>query len=212
MRKQLLILVSGLCLVGMTLPALAEAPMSPKAQLAADSKKALARYTDDKKLCNDEATSSARLQCRRDARAEYDTAIAAAKAQLATSASVKETRTTHGAKPMPLCADCGKVAAVTLTKKAGESSPVGLIAGGVAGAVLGHQVGGGMGKDLATIAGAVGGAYAGRKIEENVKTKNVWTVSVHYANGAKGSFEFEQDPGLKVGDAVRNSGNTLVRD
>jgi uncharacterized protein YcfJ len=212
MRKQFLSLVSGLCLVGMTLPALAEAPMSPKAQLAADSKKALARYSDDKKLCNDEATSSARLQCRRDAKAEYDTAIASAKAQSATSASMKEPKAVYGAKPMPLCADCGKVTSVIQTEKAGESSPLGLIAGGVAGAVLGHQVGGGMGKDLATIAGAVGGAYAGRKIEEKVKTKPVWTVSVHYANGGSGSFEFEQDPGLKVGDAVKNSGNSIVRD
>jgi outer membrane lipoprotein SlyB len=211
MKKQLLTLVSSLCLVGMALPALAETPLTPKAQLAVDSKKAMTRYTDDKKLCNDEATSSARLQCRRDAKGEYDKAIAAAKAQMATStASLKSAKA--GTTVKPVCADCGKVSAVTQTEKAGESSPIGLIAGGAAGALLGHQVGSGTGKDLATIAGAVGGAYAGKKIEEKVKTKKVWAVSVNYDNGSKGSFEFEQDPGLKVGDAVKKSGTTLVRD
>ena len=210
MKNQLLMLVSSLCLAGMTVPALAQAPITPKAQLAADSKKALARYNDDKKLCNDEATSNARLQCRRDAKAEYDKAIAAAKAHSAAPAQVKEVKPGNGSKAV--CADCGKVAAVTVTEKEGESSPLGLIAGGVAGAVLGHQVGGGMGKDLATIAGAAGGAYAGKKIEEQVKTKKIWVVSVHYANGTKGSFDFEQDPGLKAGDSVKNSGSTIVRD
>ena len=213
MKKQILILVGSLCLAGMTLPALAETPLTPKAQLAADSKKALSRYNEDKKLCNDEAASNARLQCRRDAKAEYDKAIVAAKAQMTAAtkaAPVKAVKAANGAAPV--CADCGKVVAVTVTEKERESSPLGLIAGGVAGAVLGHQVGSGMGKDLATIAGAAGGAYAGKKIEEKVKTKKIWVVSVHYANGTKGSFDFEQDPGLKAGDSVKNSGSTIVRD
>lgn len=206
MKKQLLMWISGLCLLGVTLPALAETALSPKAQLAADSKKATARYTEDKMLCNDDTTSSARLQCRRDAKAEYDKSMAAAKAQMAAATQVKPV---NGAAPV--CPDCAKVTAVTQHEKTGESSPLGLIAGGAAGAVLGHQVGGGLGKDLATIAGAVGGAYAGKKIEEKVKSKSIWSVSVQYGNGAKGSFDFEQDPGLKVGDAVKKSGNTLVR-
>jgi outer membrane lipoprotein SlyB len=212
MKKQLLMWVGSLCLAGMTLPALAETPLTPKAQWAADSKKALARYNDDKKLCNDESTSNARLQCRRDAKTEYDKAIAAAKAQMTASAKaapVKAAKVVNGTAPV--CADCGKVVAVTMTEKEGESSPVGLIAGGVAGAVLGHQVGSGTGKDLATIAGAVGGAYAGKKIEEKVKTHKVWAVSVHYANGTKNTFNFDQEPGLKVGDSVKNSGNSVVR-
>jgi uncharacterized protein YcfJ len=88
---------------------------------------------------------------------------------------------------------------------------VGLIAGGVAGAVLGRQVGGGLGKDLATIAGAAGGAYAGKKIQENMNTSRVWTVSVTYTNGHTANFDFAQDPGLAVGDAVKNSNNTVVK-
>jgi outer membrane lipoprotein SlyB len=72
-------------------------------------------------------------------------------------------------------------------------------------------VGGGFGKDLATVAGAAGGAYAGKKIQENMNTTKVWQVSVTYTNGNTGKFDFANDPGLKVGEAVKKSGNTLVR-
>jgi outer membrane lipoprotein SlyB len=107
--------------------------------------------------------------------------------------------------------DCGKVIAVAVTEKAGEGGPLGLIAGGAAGALLGHQIGGGTGKDLATIAGAVGGAYAGKKIEERAKTHTVWNVSVQFEDGSKRSYEFAQEPGYRVGDAVKRSGDTISR-
>lgn len=205
MKNPFLLLTTGLLLSGLASTALAETTMTPKARYAADSKQAAARYAADKKLCNDETSSSARLQCRRDAQAEYNKAISAAKARLGTVA----------AKPTPanqaLCAGCGKVVAVNLHEKEGEGGALGIIAGGATGAILGHQVGGGMGKDLATIAGAVGGAYAGKKIEEKVKTSKVWAVSVRYDDGRTHSFEFAQDPDLKVGDTVRNSGNSIVR-
>lgn len=157
-----------------------------------------ARYEADKKLCADEASSEARLQCRRDAQAVYEKALAASK-------PVKTSSRTA------VCNNCGRVAAIKVVEKAGDSGPVGLIAGGVAGAVLGHQVGAGLGKDLATLAGAAGGAYAGKKIEEKMNTRKVWTVSVRYNNGTTAEFDYEQDPGYKSGDAVRKSGNTLVR-
>jgi len=181
-------------------------PLSPKAQLAADTKTAGARYEDDKRLCEDETSSSARLQCRRDAKAEYDSAIAAAKARMTAAA----------AAPVPApaqvaCEGCGKVTAVTVKEEAGKGGPVGLIAGGVGGALLGRQIGGGSGKDIATVAGAVGGAYAGKKIEEKMTSHKVWNVTVQYPGGTSSSFAFEQDPGFKVGDPVRNSGNSVVR-
>lgn len=203
MKNPFWIPIGSLLLAGMASAALAETPATPKAQFAADSKKALTRYEEDKKLCNDETTSGGRLQCRRDARAEYDKAIATAKAQMTALPKVVD--------PKAACIDCGKVVAVTMTEKEGEGSAAGIIAGGAAGALLGHQLGGGVGKDLATIAGAVGGAYAGKKIEEKMKTHKVWTVSVQYANGSKHSFHFKQDPGYQVGDEVKNSGNTIVR-
>lgn len=209
MKVQILALAGALTLALTSSVALAQTPLTPKDQYAADSKKAVTRYEEDKQLCNDETSSNARLQCRRDAKAEYDKALASAKAQM--NAASKATTSAKPVAAKALCPDCAKVLAVSVTEKQGEGGAVGLIAGGAAGALLGRQVGGGSGKDLATIAGAVGGAYAGKKIEEKVKTHKVWRVSVQYEDGRKGSFDFEQDPGLKAGDPVKNSGNTIVR-
>ena len=208
MKNLTLINISSALTLALAGAAFAQTPATPKAQFAAESKKIAAVYASDKKLCNDETSSSARLQCRRDAKAEYDKSMAVAKAQM--QANTPPTSNTPTAKAV--CADCGKVIAVSTSEKAGDSSPLGVIAGGAAGAVLGHQVGSGTGKDLATIAGALGGAYAGKKIEEKVKTQKVWTVSVQYGDGRKASFNFSQDPGMKVGDPVKNSGETIVRE
>ena len=208
MRKTVLMLISGLLLSAAALTALAQAPLTPKAQYSADSKAAQARYEADKKICNDETSSEVRTQCRRDAKAEYDKALASAKAQLA-AATPAASAPVQPAKPV--CADCGKVTAITMAEKKGEGSPVGMIAGAVVGGVIGNQVGGGTGKTLATVAGAAGGAYAGKKVEEKAKTHNVWTVSVRYGDGRTASFEFTKDPAMRVGDAVKNSGNTIVR-
>lgn len=203
--KQLLIALT----LGAALAAGAQVqPVAPKAQFAADSKAAAARYEDDKRLCNDETTSAARLQCRRDAKAEYDAALAAAKARLAAAPPAPAV----AALPVQAaCEGCGQVAAVVVKEEAGKGGPTGLIAGGVGGALLGRQIGGGSGKDIATIAGAVGGAYAGKKIEEKMTAHQVWTVTVKYPNGTSSSFAFDKDPGFKVGDPVRNSGNSVVR-
>ena len=200
-------LVIGFCWLAAALASgvQAETVLTPKAQLAAESKKLAAVYASDTKLCNDESSASARLQCRRDAKAEYDKALTDAKKRLMVNAPVSA--------PVPskaICTDCGKVVSVTEQDKEGESSPLGLIAGGVTGALLGNQVGGGAGKDLATIAGAIGGAYAGKKIEEKVKTKKVWQVGVEYTDGHTTHFEFAQEPGFRVGDKVKNSGASIV--
>ena len=193
-----IVLAQGFCAA-----AFAETALTPKAQFAAESKKISAVYEEDKQLCNEETSSKARLQCRRDAKTEFDKSLAAARVQM------------NAPKPSPAkvaCADCGKVISITTAEKAGDSGALGVIAGGAAGALLGHQVGGGTGKDLATIAGALGGAYAGKKIEGMVKTQTVWTVSVQYADGHKANFEFQQDPGLKVGDNVKNAGASIARE
>src|SRR5512141_371320 len=99
------------------------------AKAAADT-----RYSDDQKLCADEATSARRMQCLRDAKEEHARALAAAKDKFDAAS-----------KPAAACADCGKVSAVRITEKDGKGSAVGVIAGGVAGALLGHQVGKGTG-------------------------------------------------------------------
>ena len=207
-KKQILMLAFTFALAVQATGAWAAVPA--KAQLAADNKAALARYNSDKKLCNDETSSNARLQCRRDAKDEYDQALATAKAKLAATPTPSRVAATPAA-PAAMCTECGQVLSTMVTEKAGESSAVGVLAGGALGAVLGNQVGGGLGKDLATLAGAAGGAYAGKKIEEKIKTHKVWTVTVIYANESKASFDFIQDPGFKVGDKVRNNGNTVAR-
>ena len=166
---------------------------SPAGAVEAD---AAASYAADKKLCAEEATSSVRMQCLRDARAEYDKALTAAAKK---------------SPPATACADCGQVLSVKVGEKKGEGGALGLIGGGVAGAVLGHQVGGGRGNDLATIAGAAGGAYAGHKIEENVKATKQWSVRVHLDGGEERTFKFDHDPGLAAGDMVKLSGSSIIR-
>jgi len=209
------LLIAGMAGAVFALCAQAQAPQqpatSPKAQLAADNKAAAARYESDKALCNDEPGASARLQCRRDAKAEYDAALAAARARLAAATTTPVAAVPAAAAVAAGCADCGKVTAVTVKEEAGKGGPTGMIAGGVGGALLGHQIGGGSGRDIATIAGAVGGAYAGRKIEEKMTTRKVWTITVQYPNSTRKSFVFEQDPGFVVGDPVRNSGASIVK-
>lgn len=182
--KKLLILA-----LAMTAPALAHA------RETAEHKAAAARYAEDRKLCADEATSSARMQCLRDAKAEYRKALAEPKSE----------------PKQAVCAECGTVLSVKVGEKEGKSSPVGVIGGGVVGALLGNQVGQGTGRDIATIAGAAGGAYAGHKIEQNMKSTKFWTVTVRFDNGEEKSFSFDQDPGYSRGDAVRKSGEGITR-
>jgi outer membrane lipoprotein SlyB len=199
--KTRLLAIGGLVLLGALALGVQAQVWSSKPADNLSLKDAKSRFEADKKLCADEASAEARLQCRRDAQTVYDKAIAANKASTAYTSKAAE-----GA-----CTDCGHVTTVNVHDKAGESNAVGLIAGGVAGAVLGHQVGGGMGKDLATVAGAAGGAYAGKKIQENMNSTKVWTVSVKYTDGRTAKFDFAHDPGLAVGTAVKNSGNTIVK-
>src|SRR5258706_7810790 len=52
------------------------------------------------------------------------------------------------------CVDCGVVQSMRLVEQQGQSSGVGMVAGGVLGGVLGHQIGSGRGNTVATIAGA----------------------------------------------------------
>ena len=172
---------------------------------ASDSAKneAAARYSEDRKICADESNASRRMQCLRDAKHEYSSALKAAK-----STSVTKIEAGKNAK---LCNVCGQVTAVKVMEKEGESGAAGLIAGGVAGALLGHQIGAGTGKDVATLAGAAGGAYAGKRIEGKMKATKTWVVSVKFENGSERTFNFEKDPSLVTGTLVKLSGSSIVR-
>lgn len=179
--------------------ALAQA-QTPKEQFDADSRRIASRYADDKKLCGEAADSSSRMQCLRDAKTEYDKAMTQARAQYKAAP----------AKP-GACHDCARVTSVVVGEKAGDSSALGVIAGGVAGALLGNQVGSGHGRQLATVAGAAGGAYAGKKIEEQAKASKQWTVHVRYDDGREASFQFDHDPQMLSGDRVQNANGSIVR-
>ena len=81
--------------------------MTAKQQYAADSKRATQRYSDDKKLCADAGGSSARMQCLRDAKAEYNTSLAVAKQTMG-----KPVTAPVSDRHEPMCTDCGTVVAV----------------------------------------------------------------------------------------------------
>lgn len=212
MKASSLVLSGALALTALPHAAVAQTA-DAKAQYTADSQAAKTRYNNDLKLCADEPSSSARLQCRRDAKAEYDKALAEAKARMSVAAPrAAPAATSTPAQAQAACPECGKVVSINVVEKQGEGGAIGIIGGGAAGALLGQQIGQGSGKDLATIAGAIGGAYAGKKIEEKVRTHKVWHVTVQYNDGNRRSFEFAQDPGFIVGDKVRNAGESIVRE
>lgn len=169
-------------------------------QYAADSREAAARYAEDRAICHDERNQGQRMKCLRTAKAENTAALAQAKRNLASNK-----------RSSPSCLDCGRVTAVNVSQKRGDSNALGVVAGGAVGALLGHQVGDGRGKDLATIAGAVGGAYAGKKIQEKTNATKVWTVEVQYDNGQRGSFTYDADPGVQSGDRVQKAGQFIKR-
>ncbi len=170
---------------------------------AAQAQSAAARYEADRKLCAEESSSSLRMQCLRDARAEYDRAKSGYSYQ----------ENTRNAPPPPrdACPGCGRVLSVQVGEKKGEGSAVGMIGGGVAGALIGNQIGHGGGRALATVAGAAGGAYAGNKVEEHVRSTKYWSVRVRLDSGGERSFNFDHDPNLYQGDLVVVSGNTINR-
>lgn len=175
----------------------------PQQQYAADSREAAARYAEDRVICNDERNQGQRMKCMRTAKAENTAALADAKS--------RRNNTANQQRSAASCLDCGRITAVNVSEKRGESNPLGVVAGGAAGALLGHQVGGGRGKDLATIAGAIGGAYAGKKIQEKTNATKIWAVEVQYDNGQRGTFSYDADPGVKAGDRVQKAGEFIKR-
>ncbi|MCM2288764.1 MAG: glycine zipper 2TM domain-containing protein [Sulfuritalea sp.] len=167
----------------------------------AAKKAASSRYANDKKLCAEESSSGTRMQCLRDAKAEYDTALAKAKKEHAGAPAASS----------KVCAGCGKVLSVKVVEKEGKAGAVGMVAGGVAGALLGNQVGSGTGRTVATVAGAAGGAYAGNKIEQKMKTTKVWDVAVRFDNGEEKTYSFDKDPGFTAGTDVKASNGSITR-
>jgi len=195
--------------------ACAAANEPPLSAVDAAKKEASSRYSEDQKICADESSSARRMQCLRDAKEEHTRALNAAEgkpaAEIRPAAEIKASPPPPPPQSMAVCNDCGRVTAVKVTEKEGDTGAAGMIAGGVIGGLLGHQVGKGRGKDVATIAGAAGGAYAGNKVEGKMKATKTWTVSVRFDNGAERSFNFQNDPGYVTGDPVMASGSGIAR-
>ena len=214
-RKCLLL---ALLLAGSQCVAAAGGTKVPNEQYKAAQKEAATRYAEDKKLCAEETSSSARMQCLRDAKADYNKALADAKKASVSSAATAAPAESKAATPAPgaarqaarACAECGKVVDVVMSKKEGKAGALGVIGGGVAGALLGNQVGSGSGKTAATIAGAAGGAYAGHKVEEKMKETKIWTVRVKLDSGEERALEFDKEPSVKSGDLVKVSGSAIT--
>lgn len=103
----------------------------------------------------------------------------------------------------PVCADCGVVQSINWVEQKGQTSGLGMVAGGVVGGVLGHQIGSGRGNTVATIAGAAGGAYVGNKVEEKKNTKGYWSVAIRMDNGQNRTFTYTNQPTVHQGERVK---------
>jgi outer membrane lipoprotein SlyB len=101
------------------------------------------------------------------------------------------------------CPDCGVVQSMRVVEEQGQTSGVGMVAGGVLGGVLGHQIGSGRGNTVATIAGAGVGAYAGNQVEKNQKKKTHWAVAIRMDNGATRNFTYANKPAVNEGERVK---------
>ena len=108
-----------------------------------------------------------------------------------------------GAAAQAPCGDCGVVQSMRLVEQQGQTSGVGMVAGGVLGGVLGHQIGSGRGNTVATIAGAGVGAYAGNQVEKNQKKKAYWSVAIKMDNGAVRNFTYANKPAVNEGERVK---------
>ncbi|RQO55922.1 hypothetical protein DBR47_18800 [Paucibacter sp. KBW04] len=114
------------------------------------------------------------------------------------------------AKPA-LCHECATVLSVRKEQRAGEASGLGAVGGAVIGGLLGNQIGGGNGKKLATVGGAAAGGYFGNEMEKKHKAQQVWLVKVGFSDASTRSFEFANDPGVKVDEVVRVRDGELIR-
>jgi outer membrane lipoprotein SlyB len=106
-----------------------------------------------------------------------------------------------------MCAQCGRVEAVTPVQREAKASGVGAVAGAVVGGIVGNQFGGGDGKTLATIAGMAAGGWAGNTVEKKMKTETVYRVDVRMENGSLRTLEQAQP--VAVGTRVTVDGNGL---
>lgn len=104
----------------------------------------------------------------------------------------------------------GVVQAIDVVPREQASVGVGTIAGAVVGGVLGNQVGSGRGRTAATVAGAAGGALAGRAMEGNATSSQVYRVAVRMDNGSVQTLMQDVQPAVQTGERVRLENGVIV--
>jgi outer membrane lipoprotein SlyB len=97
----------------------------------------------------------------------------------------------------------GTVESVRTVQIEGTKSPVGTVAGGVAGGVLGSTIGGGRGSTLAALGGAALGAVGGTVAEERLTRKDGLEITVRLDSGSILAVVQEADVPFSVGERVR---------
>lgn len=128
--------------------------------------------------------------------------------QVSDPAATRETPRT-GAKGEPVrhavngCANCGVIESVRAVQVPGQGSGLGAVAGGVTGAVVGSQFGRGNGRTALGVLGAVGGAYAGNSIEQNVRSRSSYRVTVRMDDGTQRTISQGHAPTFATGAKVR---------
>ena len=109
--------------------------------------------------------------------------------------------------PVPVCADCATVTAVTPVEREAEASGTGAIAGGLLGGLVGNQVGNGSGRALATAIGVFGGGIAGNEVEKKMKRVVVYQIELRMDDGSRRALQL--DAPVAVGARVRLDGGGL---
>lgn len=92
-----------------------------------------------------------------------------------------------------------------------DPSGVGTVAGAVVGGIAGSDVGGGKGSSIASVLGAVAGGLAGSAIENQMKLKKGFEITVRLDSGEMRAYVQEADEQFKPGDRVRlvSTGGTV---
>ena len=94
--------------------------------------------------------------------------------------------------------------------QAGNTSGLGVAAGGVLGAVAGSAVGGGSGRRLTTVGGGIGGAMAGNAVENARSRRQGVEITLALDSGQTRVIVQEADVPIFVGQRVQviTQGNT----
>jgi outer membrane lipoprotein SlyB len=88
-----------------------------------------------------------------------------------------------------------------IVQQKSNSSPLGMIAGGLIGGGIGSLFGSGNGRTAATIVGALGGGYVGHNLEKS-QTQMVYEIGVKYDDGTWGTIRQTSSPPFRIGDRV----------